>query len=421
MDCQVDHICGCHPADLENALAELPKTLDETYERTLRGIQEADWKFAHRVFQLVAVAPRPLLVEELAELFAFDFKKGLIPEFHEDWRLEDPADAVLSACSTLLSIVDGRTIVKDEYSFGKVIEFSHFSVKEFLTSARLAGATDIISRRYHISMTPAHTLAAQTCLGILLHLDIDVTIDSLQDFPLAKYAADHWVNHVRLEDVSRNVEDGMKQLFDPSKPHLSVCISISILNQEIPTWRRNEFLQSPLHFAASWGLHSIVEFLVTEHSQDVHSRRPFDVATPLHLASENGHEKAAGKLIECGADVTAQDKYGSTPLHLASQSGQVDVARILIEAGADVTAQKNSGETPLHLASQWGRVDVARILIEAGTDVTAQKNDGETPLHLVSQWGLVDVARILIEAGADVRAQKNDGETPLHLASKWGQ
>ena len=372
------------------------------------------------MFQFIAVASRPPRVEELAELFAFDFKEGSIPKFRGDWHLDDPADAVLSACTTLLSVVDGG------YRFGNVIQFSHFSVKEFLISARLAETTDIISRRYHISTTPAHTLAAQACLGILLHLDKNITKDSLQDFPLAEYAAENWVDHVRLEDVSRNVEGGMKQLFDPSKPHLAICVWIR--DPEIPRWARSErgerpmpLLQTPLHFAASWGLHSLVEFLATKRSQDVHSRRSSDIATPLHLASGKGHEKAADKLIECGADVTTKDKYGSTPLHLASQSGQVDVARILIEAGADVAARKNDGETPLHLASRRGLVNVARILIKAGADVAAQKNDGETPLHLASKWGQVDVARMLIKAGADVTAQKNDGKTPLHLASEWGR
>jgi hypothetical protein len=58
-------------------------------------------------------------------------------------------------------------------------------------------------------------------LGILLHLDKDVvTGDSLKESPFAKYAAEHWADHARLEDVLPNVEDGMKQLFDPRKSHL---------------------------------------------------------------------------------------------------------------------------------------------------------------------------------------------------------
>ena len=136
MDCQVVHICDCIPARIRHALAELPETLDETYERTLRGINEANWEFAHRMFRFVSVASRPLRVKELADLLAFDFDAGSIPKFYEDWRLEDPVDAVLSTCSTLLAIVNDQC--------SPIIQFSHFSVKEFLTSTCLAEAIDII-------------------------------------------------------------------------------------------------------------------------------------------------------------------------------------------------------------------------------------------------------------------------------------
>ena len=142
------HICDCIPARIRHALNELPETLDETYERTLRGINKANWEFAYRMFQFVSVASRPLRVNELADLLAFDFEAGSIPKFHEVWRLEDPVDAVLSTCSTLITIAapadddDERlllTPVAQSPQF-PVIEFSHFSVKEFLTSTRLAEA-----------------------------------------------------------------------------------------------------------------------------------------------------------------------------------------------------------------------------------------------------------------------------------------
>jgi hypothetical protein len=215
----VVYICGCIPARIQHALAELPETLDETYQRTLREINKVDWEFVHRLFQFVAVASRPLRVEELAELLAFDFKAGPIPKFYEGWRLEDPVDAVMSSCSSLLAIVDGG------YHFGKVIQFSHFSVKEYLTSARISEASDIILRRYHVPITPAHTLAARACLGILLHLDKDVvTRNNLDEFPLAEYAAKYWTDHALFDGVTQNVEDGLKRLFDPRNPHLAVCV-----------------------------------------------------------------------------------------------------------------------------------------------------------------------------------------------------
>jgi hypothetical protein len=197
--CQVVYLRGCHPGRIRHALAELPETLDETYERTLREINKADWELALRLFQCVAVASRPLRADELAELLAFDFEASPIPKFHEGWRLEDPVDAVLSTCSTLLSPVYA-------YGFGSpFIQFSHLSVREFLTSTRLARSNDENLRRYHISMTPAHTLVAQACLGILLHLDNDITRDSLKKFPLAVYAAENWVTHARFDEVSQTV------------------------------------------------------------------------------------------------------------------------------------------------------------------------------------------------------------------------
>ena len=337
------------------------------------------------MFQFVSVASRPLRVKELADMLAFDFEAGSTPIFYEDWRLEDPVDAVLSTCSTLLIIVNDQG--------SPVIQFSHFSVKEFLTSTRLAKATDTFSRRYYVSMTPAHTLVTKVCLGILLHLDNDVTRDSLKDFPLAEYAAEHWVDHARFKNVSRNVEDGMKQLFDPSKPHLAIWVWIRnpaaapiVKRRRRAKRERSDSTDTPvplpqtsLHYAASWGFHPVVKFLITEHSQDVCSRDSTDNATPLHLALRNGHVEVAYKLIEHRADVKAQDNDGWAPLHLALQTGQADAARMLVERGADVTAQNKDGETPLHLAVRSGHVDIARILIKRGADVTVRNNDTRTP------------------------------------------
>ncbi len=260
------------------------------------------------------MAFRPLRVEELAEILSFDFEAGPIPEFHGDWRFEDPIDVVLSTTSSLLAIVDDRG--------SRVIQFSHFSVKEFLTSARLAEANDIICRRYHISMTPAHTFVARACLGLLLHLDKNVvTRDNLGEYPLAEYAAEHWFDHARFSGVSGNVEDGMKRLFDPSKPHLAVWVWISELLSSGETRRAERPLQpegSPLFYAVFCGLDTIVKSLVIQHPQDLDTRCSKQAIAPLHLASNEGYENIARILLDHGADITSQAKFGQTPLHLAS-------------------------------------------------------------------------------------------------------
>ena len=220
----------------------LPETLDGTYGRILREINKSNWEFARRLLLCVLAAYRPFRVEELAEFLAFDFEASLIPKYREDWRPEDPVQAVLSACSPLLTLVDVNE--------SSVIQFSHFAVKEFLTSSRICYDTTL--SRYHLSMTSGNILVAQACLGILLHLDDNINRHGLTRFPLAEYAAKHWVEHTRSGGISQAAEEGMKQLFDPGKLHFAVWFWIHdpIHMSYERTERPSSPPKTPLQYAA---------------------------------------------------------------------------------------------------------------------------------------------------------------------------
>ena len=105
--CQLDALQHSFPQNIRQYLNELPDTLDDTYDRILKGINKAQRDDAHRLLQCLTVAVRPLLVEELAELLAFDFQAstGGIPTLKEDWRWDDEEEAVLSICSSLITII----------------------------------------------------------------------------------------------------------------------------------------------------------------------------------------------------------------------------------------------------------------------------------------------------------------------------
>ena len=416
MYCQLEYLADCPPVGIQRALDKLPATLDETYERTLREIKDTNSEYARRLLLCVAVASRPLRVEELAEILAFDFE-GPIPAFREECRLKNPVEAVLSTTSTLLSVVN------DWHS--QVVQFAHSSVKEFLTSTRFAEKCNSISSRYHIFKTPAHTVITQASLGMLLHLDQNITRDSLIRFSLAGYAAKHWFEHARFEGVSQNVEEGMKQLFDRSKPYLSIWLWIDdptgySRRQRVETKVPFPPRGTPLHYAASCGLHDIAKFLAIEYPEDVNSQSFYDASTPLHLSSRKGHLNLARMLVDRGADVSAQDENGWIPLHRASSMGHIDVVQMLVECGADVSTQDKDGRTPLHRASSMGHIDVAQMLVERGADVSAHDKNGWTPLHWAFSRSHVDVARMLVERGADVSAQAQDRWTPLHWAFSKG-
>jgi hypothetical protein len=113
-----------------------------------------------------------------------------------DWRWEDQEQAMLAACSSLITIIN-------TYS-SRFVQFLHFSVKEFLTSNCLANLLkDVL--RYHILLESAHTILTQACLGVLLQLDGRVDDDGTKKkskSPLANYAARRWVDQVKFENVS---------------------------------------------------------------------------------------------------------------------------------------------------------------------------------------------------------------------------
>ncbi|KAI9436020.1 hypothetical protein H4582DRAFT_2130262 [Lactarius indigo] len=193
--CQLEVLRNCLPQNVQRILRELPNSLDETYERILREIGKVNPDQAYRLLQCLAVATRPLRVDELAEVLALDFDgaKGGIPVLNSDWRWDDEQQGVLSTCSSLIVVVD------DARSKTRVVQFAHFSVKEFLTSDRLANLAADISR-FHIRLEPAHTVITQACLAILLQSDYNDTVESGSS--LSYYAARHWVDHAQFENQS---------------------------------------------------------------------------------------------------------------------------------------------------------------------------------------------------------------------------
>ena len=279
MYCQLETLRHCLPPSVRGVLDELPETLDETYERVLREINKTNREHAHRLLHCLTVAIRPLRVEELAEVLAVDFdaaRQRGIPKLNPDWRWSDRHQAVLSTCSSLIAIVDDWG--------SQVVQFSHFSVKEFLTSDRLASSSEDVSR-YHILLEPAHTLLAQACLGILLRLDDTVNAENAKDIPLAEYAARYWVDHAQFGSVSICIQEAMKFLFDEEKPHWAAWIrvhniDVSWLWYTPPGDAKGAF---PLYYAALCGFYDPVKHLIGKCPEHINVRGGL-LVTPLVAA-----------------------------------------------------------------------------------------------------------------------------------------
>jgi ankyrin repeat protein len=397
------------------------------------------------------VAVRPLRVEELAEVleFEFDAAQGVIPKYRVDWQLDNQTQAVLSTCSSLVAIV------KEPWTGRKVVQFSHFSVKEFLMSNRLGDFS-----QYRIHPISAHTILTQACLGVLLHLD---NRTRAKDFPLAEYAARHWVEHARLEDVASRVKAGMEMLFDSDKPHFAEWVEIyDIDDVRSRSWHfscASNPRRNPLYYSVLCGFYDLVKLLAIKHPRDINAicgRYGYPLFTAI---SENNVEVAelllehgarvdvqgtTGEtmllkvlkqrqsnlvskvklLLKHGADVNVRDDTLTSSLHLAESRGELEVAEMLIKHKADVNSENNKGMTPLHiLLERWTSneddfLNHVRLLFQHGAEVNIRDKNNDTPLHATMRRAWFKFAQILLEHGADATAENNDGKTPLHILSE---
>ena len=334
------------------------------------------------------------------------------------WRPEIPEEAILSTCSTLITVIDGNR-------GSKIVQFSHFSVKEFLISDRLRTSEVGNIRNDYIRLDAAHTLFARACLTVLLHLDEKTDKKRLSTFPLAFYAAQHWFEHASYENVAPQVEDAMEELFNPSKPYLASWVWIHDVDKpwfrksiDTVTDNRSRPKRTALYYAVSCGLSGPAKYLISTHGEDVNARCG-NRGTPLHAASNKGHLDSVSLLLGHGAEVNVTNERGRTPLCAAYDGRHLQVMQLLLEQGAAPDARYDSSGLLTHDASHNGEAEVIRLLLQYHADVNATSSYNYTPLHWASRMGCADVAQILLEHGADIDALSESG-TPLFRAVEYG-
>jgi hypothetical protein len=265
------------------------------------------------------------------------------------------------------------------------VQFSHFSVKEFLTSSRLATSSGDSSRN-HIALEPAHTILAQACLSVLLRLDDRVEQSDVEDnFPLARYAAEHWVAHAQNENVSSNLRKAMEYLFDADKPHFAAWHQLhdvdtsarygSTLHLFAPFRKSGA---TPLYYAALCGFQNLVEHLTVKDPKQVNATGGHYV-TPLVAALGKGHFQTAKFLSDNGADPNVRGGYNTTPLLCAAYNGDLKMVQVLLEYKADMNARDEYGENALHNASNGPAQPETRLF-------RVIPSDSDRTLDRISKW-----------------------------------
>ncbi|KAJ6586270.1 ankyrin repeat-containing domain protein [Mycena vulgaris] len=416
--CLIVEISHCPWEDeLDKTLENLPKDLFGIYDRFMQAIRPEHLLYAQAALRWLVFSQEKLTLERLADAVAFDFSEPK-QYIYKPGRREGNAVAIPKWLEGLATFT------------GPSVVLAHASVQDYLLSTRLTTKFGC-----DFSAGLSDTFLAQTCIGYLLHFaDHPLEEDGLPSYPLVRYAADRWCQHLlHLQDRTVLFDGAMRLLEDGTEPYkvlkraaaIPLCASpLHLCCQEgcIEGARRlletgaNVNLQSPkgspLQVASGEG-HTEIVCLLLENGADVNTTGGY-YGSALQAAFRGGHIEIVGLLQENGADLNVTGEEDGTALQFASRQGHTEIVRFLLDNGADVNAAAGEYGTALRAASQKGHTEIVRLLLENGADVNASG----TPLQAASRWGHTEIARLLVANGADVNT--SGGRCPLQAAAGEG-
>ena len=352
-------------------LETLPSGLYEVYDRILRLIDAECEEIAKKVLIWVAVARRPLTVDELAMAVALGmggWKNRAIPP--EDC-LDELKDC-FRCCEPLVQVDDNT----------HTINLVHQSAKEYLLCTYLQ-ENDGLSQ-YHMVSDTANLLLFRTCWTYL-------SLEELEQgggVIIRRDATRKLLQEKVLSDQDLNDHCFLQYAFREWQGH--ALAASPALTTDLEFW--NYGLKRSPTLRDFWLLKAVAQ----------------------------EQELMVQQLLESGADPNCCDSNSLTPLMIAAVKGLEAIVRMLLSR-ADVAANSrdDGGRTALSIATMEGHEAIVKLLLSRN-DVIADLQDirGRTPLSFAAIFGCDNIATLLLSRD-DVTADHRDleGRTPLSLAA----
>ena len=345
------------------ALDALPPSLNATYERILRRVNQSNvevQKLVRRVLQwLVHIDLSDMGViaalREALSIEAGDRRRNVE-------AIPDERD-VLRWCSSLVR----------KSTNGVFLELAHFTVEEFLWEIHYSDNDELAAYGVHEDHDSLEL--AQICLTYLTFeeydqgsaLNVETTYARFEEYPFRRLAVNSWPRLARAHLCEVQLLPFLENLFKPSKSNNLV----SWANDRISYWELEiSHSESELQTIYSW---------VAE-------------ANPLHFAAVEGLPNLCSRLIELGCDAHRTSAFG-TPLHCAvlgwrgwlsicpkserymepeskpASIHRVDTVKSLLKAGADPNAlcdTPTGSMSPLSMAIRRQRMSLILQLLQEG-------------------------------------------------------
>ncbi|KAI9854271.1 MAG: hypothetical protein M1813_001311 [Trichoglossum hirsutum] len=358
--------------DIENALRDLPKDLDETYHRMLLNVNEGRFaNEARAVLRWLAASERPLKLSEAAEaaVFCYSPESGSVSvNLKKRFKRLTGIRSVLSGLVTI-SRLDDRPHFEDEetdYWHDASVNFAHFSVKEYLECNRVDPA------EFRLLESDTQSFILKSCLAYIHYYDNQASKEAgSEQFPLLLYACKYWPYHaIELYYHEGQTIGRLAELLAIHKgPTLILSTRVALGLED------REFQETLSPILCYWLKNSESGNSFTELKFD------FESSSAIHLASSVGEKGLVKLLLDSGVNVKKEDHCRITALHWAASCGHEAIVELLLQNGADIEKEGDNGGTPLASAIENGYEAVTELLLVKGAKVDYKYHPGVGGLH----------------------------------------
>ena len=270
------------------------------------------------------------------------------------------------------------------------IKLSHFSVKEYLLSTH-------VEEYFSIDEKTSHSKISKLSIAYILQFDDDslpLTLAMLDSMPLARYAAEHWIGHMKLGGVDPTVLQLILRLFTsgsaPLKNWLRIynidsggCEDLSMDGTKVC---------SALYYSSLAGMQEVTECLL--HKGENANAKGGRFGNALQAASYEGYEAIVKLLLENGAEVNAEGGRFGNALQAASFRGTDGIVKLLLKNGAEVNAKGGEYGNALQAALFRGDEVIVKLLLENGAGVNEEGGVYGNALQAASHKGYKAIVKL---------------------------